>query len=42
LPTRRQRRLMDPAFAQAGLRAVFPMMRQACDVKNAKQKTVQY
>ncbi len=28
---RRQRRLMDPAFAQAGLRAVFPLMRQACD-----------
>jgi cytochrome P450 len=27
----RQRRLMDPAFAQVGLRAAFPMMRQACD-----------
>lgn len=26
----RQRRLMDPAFAQVGLRAVFPMMRDAC------------
>src|ERR1700761_120933 len=27
---RRQRRLMDPAFASAGLKSVFPMMRDAC------------
>jgi len=33
---RRQRRLMDPAFAQAGLKAVFPLMRQACDAAIAR------
>ena len=33
---RRQRRLMDPAFAQAGLKAVFPLMRQACEAAMAR------
>jgi len=33
---RRQRKLMDPAFAQAGLKAVFPLMRQACDAAIAR------
>jgi cytochrome P450 len=33
---RRQRKLMDPAFAQAGLKAVFPLMRQAGDAAIAR------